>query len=157
GQRPTDRHAEERPHLIALPATPYDVATVEYRVVNIEGCVIYRQNSYSVPWGYIGQALPVRVSETVLVVYRPHIQAMATHPLGPRGQTGQRCVQAAHRPSADPRQHEGMLRERFAELGPVATRFLEGLLASQRYSKEQAAKILALQSSYARADLLAAL
>jgi transposase len=28
-QRPLDRHAEERPHLIALPATPYDVATVE--------------------------------------------------------------------------------------------------------------------------------
>ena len=25
-QRPIDRHAEERPHLIALPATPYDVS-----------------------------------------------------------------------------------------------------------------------------------
>src|SRR5205823_6652023 len=31
-QRPLDRHAEERPHLIALPCVPYDVATVEYRV-----------------------------------------------------------------------------------------------------------------------------
>jgi hypothetical protein len=56
-QRPIDRHAEERPHLMALPATPYDVATVEYRVVNGEDCVVYRQNSYSVPWRYIGQAL----------------------------------------------------------------------------------------------------
>jgi transposase len=156
-QRPLDRHAEERPHLIALPAAPYDVATVEYRVVNIEGCVLYRQNSYSVPWRHIGQALPVRVSETELVVYSPHIEEIARHPLVPRGQKGQRRVQAAHRPSTDPRQHEGMLRDRFAELGPVAARFLEGLLASQRYSKEQAVKVLALQSSYARADLLAAL
>ena len=157
GQRPLDRHAEERPHLIALPATPYDVATVEYRVVNLEGCVIYRQNSYSVPWRHIGQALPVRVTETELIVYSTHIEEIARHPLVPRGQTGQRCVQAAHRPSADPRQHEGMLRGRFAELGPVAARFLEGLLASQRYGREQAVKVLALQSSYARADVLAAL
>jgi transposase len=156
-QRPIDRYAEERPHLIALPATPYDVATVEYRVVNLEGCVVYRQNSYSVPWRYIGQALPVRVTETEVIVYSPQLEEVARHGLVPRGQTGQRCVQSAHRPSADPRQHEGMLRDRFAELGPVAACFLDGLLSSQRYGREQAAKVLALQSSYARADLLAAL
>ena len=157
GQRPIDRHAEERPHLIALPATPYDVATVEYRVVNVEGCVVYRQNSYSVPWRYIGQALPVRVTDTEVIVYSPQLEEVARHRLVPRGQTGQRCVQPGHRPSPDPRQHEGMLRDRFAELGPVAARFLDGLLSSQRYGKEQAHKVLALQSSYARADLLGAL
>jgi transposase len=156
-QRPIDRYAEERPHLIALPATAYDVATVEYRVVNVEGCVVYRQNSYSVPWRYIGQALPVRVTEAEVIVYSPQLAEVARHGLVPRGQTGQRCVQAAHRPSADPRQHEALLRERFAELGPVAARFLDGLLASQRYGREQAVKVLALQSSYARADVLAAL
>jgi hypothetical protein len=156
-QRPLDRHAEERPHLIALPATPYDVATVEYRVVNIEGCIIYRQNSYSVPWRYIGQALPVRITETAVIVYSPQLEEVARHGLVPRGQAGQRCVQPAHRPSTDPRQYEGMLRERFNELGPVAARFLDGLLSSQRYGREQAVKVLALQSSYARADVLAAL
>jgi transposase len=156
-QRPLDRYAEERPHLIALPATPYDVHTVEYRVVNVEGCVVYRQNSYSVPWRYIGQALPVRVTETEVLVYSPQLQELARHGLVPRGQTGQRCVQSAHRPSADPRQHEALLRERFAELGPVAARFLDGLLGSQRYGREQAVKILALHSSYARTDVLAAL
>jgi hypothetical protein len=156
-QRPIDRHAEERSHLIALPATPYDVHTVEYRVVNIEGCVVYRQNSYSVPWRHIGQALPVRVTETEVIVYSPQLEEIARHRLLPRGQTGQRCVQSAHRPSADPRQHEGMLRERFAELGPAAARFLDGLLSSQRYGREQAVKVLTLLSSYARADVLAAL
>jgi transposase len=156
-QRPIDRYAEERPHLLALPATPYDVHTVEYRVVNVEGCVVYRQNSYSVPWRYIGQALPVRVTESEVIVYSPQLEEVARHGLVPRGQTGQRCVQSAHRPSADPRQHEALLRERFAELGPVAARFLDGLLANQRYGREQAVKFLALQSSYARADVLAAL
>ena len=156
-QRPLDRHAEERPHLIALPAVPYEVAAVEYRVVNVEGFVVYRQNSYSVPWRYIGQALPVRITESELIVYGPGIEEIARHRLLPRGQTGQRAEHKAHRPSADPRQHEAMLHERFAELGPLAERFLAGLLAGQRYGKDQAFKVLALQGSYARSDLLAAL
>jgi hypothetical protein len=110
-----------------------------------------------VPWRTIGQALPVRVTEAAVIVYSPQLEEIARHALVPRGQTGQRRVQLAHRPSTDPRQHEGMLRERFGELGPVAARFLDGLLSSQRYGKEQAHKVLALQGSYARSDLLAAL
>jgi transposase len=156
-QRPLDRHAEERPHLIPLPATPYAVAAVEYRVVNVEGFVVYQQNSYSVPWRHIGQALPVRVTETELIVYGPQVETLARHRLVPRGQTGRRVEQTAHRPVADPRQHEVRLRERFAELGPLAGRFLDGLIRDQRYSNQQAFQILALQSTYARADLLAAL
>ena len=50
-----------------------------------------------------------------------------------------------------------MLRERFAEFGPNALRFLDGLLAAQRYGKAQAVKVLALLGTYARADWLAAL
>jgi hypothetical protein len=99
----------------------------------------------------------LRVTETEVIVYSSRLEEVARHGLVPRGQTGQRRVQPAHRPSADPRQHEALLRERFAELGPVAARFLDGLLSSQRYGREQAVKVLALQSSYARADVLAAL
>jgi hypothetical protein len=50
-----------------------------------------------------------------------------------------------------------MLRERFAEFGPNGVRFLDGLLAGQRYGKAQAFKVLALLATYARTDLLAAL
>ena len=50
-----------------------------------------------------------------------------------------------------------MLRERFAELGPIARCFLDGLLRAQRYGKDQACKVLALLATYAREDLLAAL
>ena len=59
--------------------------------------------------------------------------------------------------SADPREQETLLRQRFAELGPRAECFLDGLLRDQRYGKRQAFKTLALQSTYARVDLLAAL
>jgi transposase len=156
-QRPIDRHAEERPHLLPLPATPYDVAAVEYRVVNVEGFVVYQQNSYSVPWRHIGLPLPVRVTETDLIVYGPQVEEIGRHRLFPRGTTGQRSLLKAHRPSADPREAETLLRQRFAELGPIAERFLDGLVRDQRYGKRQAFKTLALQSTYARIDLLAAL
>jgi hypothetical protein len=75
----------------------------------------------------------------------------------PRHATGQRCEHKAHRPGSDPRQHEALLRERYAELGPVAVSFLDGLLQQQRQGRNQAGKVLALLGSYARADLLAAL
>jgi transposase len=156
-QRPVDRHAEERPHLLPLPATPYDVSVVEYRVVDVEGFVAWRQNLYSVPWRHIGQALAVRVNAATLIVYGPQFDEIARHDLLASGVSGQRCLHKSHRPSADPRQHEAALRQRFAELGPVAQRFLDGLLREQRYGKEQAAKVLALHSTYTRADWLAAL
>lgn len=156
-QRPLDRHAEELPQMIPLPAASYDVAVVDYRVVNVDGDVAYRQNFYSVPWRHIGQALPVRITETELIVYGPRIDEIARHRLFPRGTTGQRAEQKAHRPGADPRQQEALLRERFADLGPYGARFLDGLLAAQRYGKNQAVKVLALLGTYARHDLLAAL
>jgi transposase len=156
-QRPRDRHAEQRPPLIPLPATPYDAAPVVYRVVNVEGFIAYQQNFYSVPWRYLGQALPVRVTETELIVHGPGIEEVARHGLCPRGLTGQRLGQKAHRPSTDPRQHEAVLRERFAELGAVAVRCLDGLLREQRPGKHRAGKVLALLGTYSRKDLLAAL
>ena len=49
------------------------------------------------------------------------------------------------------------LRERFGELGPVAVRFLEGLVQAQRYSTDQAHRVLLLLGTYARADVIVAL
>jgi transposase len=155
--RPIDRHAQEVPHLLPLPATPYEVAAVEYRVVNVEGFIVYQQNSYSAPWRHIGLAVPVRVTETELIVYGPEVTETGRHPLFPRGTTGQQAIDKQHRPGTDPREQEALLRRRFAELGPAAERFLDGLVRDQRYGRRQALGTLALQSTYARGDLLAAL
>jgi hypothetical protein len=50
-----------------------------------------------------------------------------------------------------------LLQGRFHELGPVAERFCDGLLRTQPQGKHQAQRVLALLSTYARADFLAAL
>lgn len=155
-KRPLDAHAEEQPHLVPLPEQDYDTARVVYRVVDVEGCINYGSNQYSVPWRLVGEVLPVRVTETELHVYDCHIRQLARHLLLV-GQTGQRCVDPKHRPPKSHSQQLEQLRQRFSELGEVASRFLEGLLKKQRYGKHQAARVLALVSAYHRPDVVAAL
>jgi len=154
---PRELYEQEKAHLIPLPAQPYEVSPVCYRVVNVEGAIVYRQNRYSVPWQHIGRTLPVRVTETEVIVYDPQVQEIARHPLLPRSVTGQCCYQPAHRPAEDVRQRQAQLQTRFAELGEVAARFLDALLRTQRYGKDQAQRVLALLATYQRADVQAAL
>ena len=154
---PWQLHQEELPHLIPLPAQSYDVWPVTYRTVDVEGRVTYRRNGYSVPWRYIGSVLPVRVTETEVIIYDPQVAEIARHALLPRTVTGQLSTQKEHRPTEDAGQRQAQLEERFLELGPTAVRFLEGLLRTQRYGKDQAQRVLALLGSYTRHDLIAAL
>jgi len=157
-QTPLQRHALEVPHLIPLPAAHYEVHPVVYRTVTVEGFVAWRQNLYSVPWRYLGQVLPVRITEHELIVYDPQLVEVARHLLAPRSVSGRRCVRHEHHPPAgDPSTQAAQLRERYAELGPVALRFLDGLVRAQRYHRDHAQRVLALLGTYARADWLAAL
>jgi transposase len=156
-RRPVDLHAEERPHLLALPEKPYDTAEVVYRTVSAEGWVSYRQNAYSVPWQHIGRLLPVRITEDEVIIYGPNLDEIARHRLLPRTLTQQRSIHPTHLPGEDLRRKHAILKERFAELGPLASRFLESLVAEQRCGKDQAHKVLALLGTYTRDDLLAAL
>src|SRR5262249_34384028 len=88
-QRPIDRYAVERPQPIPLPAQAHHTAVVVYRVADVEGFVSYQQNHYSVPWRYIGQALPVRITADEVIVYSPTVTEIARHRLCPRGSVGQ--------------------------------------------------------------------
>ncbi len=143
--------------MIALPAHAYDTALVLYRSVNAEGFISYRQNFYAVPFGYIGQLLPVRITEHEVVVYSPAVEEVARHGLIPRTRTGQRQVGSSHPARGDAHERFAVLAERFHALGPAARRFLDGLLAKQRQGKYQAQHVLALLASYERSDWLAAL
>ena len=155
--RPIDRHAEERPHLVPLPAQPFDASEVVYRTVDAEGFVVYRQNFYATPWRLIGQAVAVRVTEDELVIHDKAFVEAARHRLFPRTATGQRSRRKDHEPPRDAQRRSEQLAQRFAEFGATGTRFLEGLLAANRFGKNQAERVLALAAVYPRADVLAAL
>ncbi|HTX52277.1 MAG TPA: IS21 family transposase [Candidatus Baltobacteraceae bacterium] len=156
-ESPRQRHAREQPHLLPLPACDFDTALVVYRHVNVEGFVAYRLNSYSVPWSYIGQVLPVRVSGNEVIVYSISLEEIARHRLVSSTQTGVRQIIKSHHPTDDPNQRALLLRQRFGELGPIAVQFLDGLLDKQIQGKLQAQQLLALVAHYQRDDVLAAL
>jgi transposase len=156
-QRPLDRYQLEQSYLIPLPEHAYDTAEVVYRCVSVEGSIVYCQNRYSVPWRYIGLTLPVRITEQELIIYGPQIEEIARHPLFARHLTGQAHLQQEHQPRDDSEKKYEVLKQRYEELGPVAVRFLEGLLKHRRYGKDEAHKILTLLETYHRHDLLAAI
>jgi transposase len=154
---PVDRHAQEQPHLIPLPARPFDDAEVVYRTVDAEGFVVYRNNFYATPWRLIGQPVAVRTTEDELVIHDRAFVVAVRHRLFPRTVTGQRSYSKDHEPPRDSQRRSQQLAERFAEFGPLGSRFLEGLLACTRYGKNQAERVLSLSAAYPRHDVLSAL
>jgi transposase len=155
-KRPIDAHAEEQSHLLSLPTHDYDTARVVYRIVDSEGFIQHENNGYSAPWQRVGEVLPVRVTESELIIYDRRIKPLGRHLLL-SGQTGKKQEDPRHRPPKNHRRQLEQVRQRFRELGDIADRFLEGLLKKQRYGRRQAQRVLLLLGAYDRADGLAAM
>jgi hypothetical protein len=101
--------------------------------------------------------LAVRITDDSVAVYSPRLELLARHTRFPATERQRQSRQPEHLPPRDVARRREVLRGRFAELGPPAVRFLEGLLAAQRCGWDQAQKVLALLGIYRREDLLAAL
>jgi hypothetical protein len=159
GERPIDRHAEERSSLLALPESAYEVHEVIYRVVDAEGFVACEGNRYSVPWKktHPGEVLAVKITDTEVIIYGRDYSEIARHGLFLRTAKGAVREDPAHRPPRETRLRRDVLQARFAEFGDVATRFLDGLWQAQRQAPSQAALILELSGLYRRPDFIAAL
>jgi hypothetical protein len=155
-RKPLDLYQEELPHLLPLPVKPYDTAEVIYRTVNPEGFIAYRQNFYSVPWQRIGQLLPVRITESEVIVYDPDVREIARHQRLVAPAMGRYSAQPEHRPGPDQRRKQELLRQRFEELGADAVSFFDQLIRIRRFGKDEAARILGLLSTYHQHDLSAA-
>jgi transposase len=153
---PLERHSEEQPHLLPLPSLAFDTAQVVYRIVDTDGTIRYAGNRYSVPWRLVGESLPVRITEELLLVYDRSLAEVARHVLL-QGLSGQRRTDPAHAPPRDHEEQMQRLRERFAELGEVGVAYLEGLESKQRNSKHQAIKVLGLLHAYNKSDVVRAM
>ena len=158
-KRPIELYEQEKPHLLPLPEHPFDTSEVVYRTVMPEGYVAYLQNLYSVPWNTIGALVPVRITETELIVYKPDVDVdpLARHELFPRAVSGKRRIDKRHRPPTSLRHRLELLRKRFAELGDTAVEFFDELVHRRRFGKDEAYRILALSTTYRAEDLRAAL
>ncbi|GAB3129012.1 IS21 family transposase [Glaciibacter psychrotolerans] len=80
---------EEKPLLQALPAAAFEISTWSYkRKVNANAHVVWAKNFYSVPFSHIGALVDLRVTETMLEVYRRD-ERLASHLLLPASTTNQ--------------------------------------------------------------------
>jgi hypothetical protein len=100
--------------------------------------------------------LPVRVTDSEVIIYSVRLEEIARHALLASAVTGARRQVKSHHPAADPGHREQLLRQRFSDLGPLAVQFLNGLLAEQTQGKLQAQQVLALLAHYRRDDVRAA-
>lgn len=149
---------EERPLLRPLPGHPYDTARVLYKLCDIEGYLAWDGNRYSLPYEYVTEILPVRVTEKELWVYKPDLSCIARHELKPRG-AGEDATLPGHRPRlADRGPDLDHLRRAFVDLGEQAQSFLAALEKAQpRSAGYHARRILALRAGFDTADLVRAL
>lgn len=150
--------AEEQPLLRPLPLHPYDTARVLYKLCDIEGFIAWEGNWYSLPYEYVTEILPVRVTENELFVYKADLTCIARHALLPRGAQLQ-SVLDGHRPRHAERGPDlDQLRRTFKDLGAPAAAFLAALEKREpRSAGHHARKVLALREGYDTADLLKAL
>lgn len=71
GSRRSVFDAEERCLLQPLPVVPYEISTwIPARAVSKNGHVVWGRNYYSVPFTHIGARVDLRVTDTMLEVYR---------------------------------------------------------------------------------------
>jgi transposase len=150
--------AEEQPLLRPLPRHHYDTARVLYRPCDIEGYIAWDGNWYSLPYEYVTDLLPVRITDKELFVYRPDLECIARHPLLPRG-AQEYSVLPGHRPKhADRGPDLDQLRVAFATIDDRAAAFLTALEKAQpRSAGYHARKLLALRERWGTDDLVRAL
>ena len=149
--------AEEQPLLRPLPRHPYDTARVLYKLCDIEGFIAWEGNWYSLPYEYVTEILPVRITENELFVYKADLTCIAQHELKPRGAQQQSILPGHRPPHAERGPDLEQLRRAFRDLGDPASAFLDALEKREpRSAAYHARKVLALREGYDTADLLKA-
>lgn len=150
--------AEEQPLLRPLPRHPYDTARVLYGLCDIEGFIAWESNRYSLPYDYVTEILPVRITSKELFVYKADLTCIARHALLPRG-AQQDSILPGHRPRHAERGPDlDQLRVAFAQLDERAAAFLAALEKAQpRSAGYHARQVLSLRESWGCEDLVAAL
>ncbi len=155
---PLAAFAEEAPHLVPLPAHPYDTARVVYRVCSVDGFVSWDGNRYAVPYEAIYDLVPVRVPQRELFVYRADLRLLARHELAPRSAGKDVDPNHIHRPAERRGIDLDAARAVFEGLGDGAADFFAGLeRLGPRLCGHHLRQILLLRERFGSEDIARAL
>ncbi len=128
GSRDSWFETYEKPKLLPLPATPFELATWSQAGVNIDYHVVVDKHYYSVPYQLIHQTLEVRLTQTTVELFH-HGKRVAAHARS--FQPGLFTTLNEHRPKAHQKHLEwtpGRLVEWAAKTGPQCAQLVEQIL-----------------------------
>lgn len=151
GSRQSVFEAEEKSLLRPLPAVEFEISRWVYaRRVRKDGHVVFEKNFYSVPYTYVGTAVDLRVTDTMLEVFAAD-RRLTSHLLVPPSMTNQHRTNDADRPEGpgyrqwDPDRvrawaartgpHTTIVVDRIFESVPVAEQGLNPALAVLRLTR----------------------
>ncbi|WP_200961485.1 IS21 family transposase [Paenibacillus sp. Soil522] len=128
--------AEEKPFLLALPATPYEMAVWKAATVQFNYHISIEKMHYSVPYEYIKHRVDVRMTRSAVeVFYQNH--RICSHPRL-HGKPGQYSTVEAHMPE----NHKQFIQwnaQRFIvwaqQIGPCTSTAVQAILSSIKLSK----------------------
>ncbi len=136
----------EQPTLIPLPAQRYESSVFVERKVNAYGHIAYGQNFYSVPYQYAGESLTLKVSDSLLRVYKDQ-QEVALHTL--HLGNGEFITQDSHKPPYKQYKSKEHYQQKAQQLGDSVAAFLEALQLHQPHHwRDMINGIYALSKSY---------
>lgn len=141
GSRRSVFMAEEKPYLLALPATPYEMAVWKAATVQFNYHVSVEKMHYSVPYEYIKHRVDVRMTRTAIEVYR-----ICSHPRL-HGKPGQYSTVEAHMPE----NHKRFIQwnaQRFIswaeQVGPYTSTAVQAILSSHKVEQQGYRSCMAL-------------
>lgn len=155
-ERPIDRFVQEAPLLLPLPAHAYDTAEVGYRVVSIQGLVVWGITPYSVSYEHILELVVVRATEEEIFVYNAELTEIARHHRAAPGQV-EPVELPEHRPRKKRRHDIDVLAKRLAELCEHGAEFAAGIFRKQYHRGSHLAQVLGLLERYTADDMNAAI
>jgi transposase len=151
---------EEKPILMPLPATPFELATWKQATVQFNYHISVEKNHYSVPYEYIKQKVDVRMTERVVEVFYNHVR-ICSHPRL-YGRIGQYSTTESHMP-AEHKQYVSWDADRFIswaqKVGASTVVTVKCILASykiEQQSYRSCMGLLKLADKYSVARLEAA-
>ena len=112
---------EELPLMQPLPAAAFEISTWAYkRKVNKNAHVVWARNFYSVPFGHIGGHVDLRVTDTMLEIYRGD-ERLTSHLLLPASTVNQYQTNDADMPEGRSWQawDRGRIEDWAARMGPA--------------------------------------
>jgi transposase len=76
----SERFAEEKKQLKALPPSPFELSEWRHAKVHPDCHIQVEKNFYSVPFVYVGQKVRVRLTEKIVEVFSEDSQCLTAHP-----------------------------------------------------------------------------